>query len=726
MAIPESHMRHHLPVTHLPISAVRLIITLLFITAPRLSAQITWTRTGSPNASTISSLGYDAEGNAYLGTYPIAFFRLDRGGSRWTRLPDVAPIYGHVTMIYGSRGGGLFTACLDGPLNRSFDGGVSWTTTQRYIQQIKGMADDSAGGLLMGSFGGLLRSTDQGMTWTVIDTTHPNGPSSIAVARGVIYALSLGDNPSDRSRLKLSTDDGNRWREATDSLVGAFGEIVTLPDGAVLATSSGKGVYRSTDSARSWTRVLALEGVPISDIAARGNVVLLATEAGARLSTDGGATWRAAGLDVDHPRFAAISQKGELMIGAAPLGTFRAPGPDGPWTLVNEGAGTLGFDRLVAPSNGTLIGLLAGEMLRSTSRGASWDRIRVAGWSPRDLIATGKDGSIYVDARRSGESSGDGARSAGLLRSTDGGASWEGVPHAMAFVSAMQVDANGDLYVGWRDTTSRPRLSRSTDRGATWSSIELDPRLWDITAISLLDPDVVMVAGSAGLLLGYPKSDGGTTPIRESSVSGGIIDIVRTGTGNLMALTATAVLKSTDGGRTWKVPARLPAGFVKVLRAAPDGSLLVAGPIGVYRSVDDGFSWPPANDGLADTSVSDLAIAPDGTLYAALDTGDVFTAAIPSSAPPAMAMPDGASGAEIAPNPATGVVTLSYRAEGSGGATITITDPLGREVMRLTDAGAADGARSVPLDVSALPDGIYFCRIDRKGGSMMMRIAVRR
>ncbi|MBL0177065.1 MAG: VWA domain-containing protein [Ignavibacteria bacterium] len=78
------------------------------------------------------------------------------------------------------------------------------------------------------------------------------------------------------------------------------------------------------------------------------------------------------------------------------------------------------------------------------------------------------------------------------------------------------------------------------------------------------------------------------------------------------------------------------------------------------------------------------------------------------------------------PQPATGRAELSVRIDGApGGAArptrLALCDAFGRELLTIFDGPCAPGAHVFPIDVSALPSGVYLCTL-RVNGALATRI----
>jgi len=180
-----------------------------------------------------------------------------------------------------------------------------------------------------------------------------------------------------------------------------------------------------------------------------------------------------------------------------------------------------------------------------------------------------------------------------VLKSTDGGQSWEEVLGRTAQLLAISPDYTHDHTV--YAVLSGAGLMRSTDGGETWQ------------------------AANSGLLYkGMALTDLALSP-----------DFAEDKT--LYALFSgqgmPSLYRSTDGGDNWKVLREaIP---VSAFALAPDGDLLLVTTDGHVRSLRaDGLVWEDLTVGLDALDISDLVISPgyaqDQTIYASTSTAGVF------------------------------------------------------------------------------------------------------
>jgi hypothetical protein len=78
----------------------------------------------------------------------------------------------------------------------------------------------------------------------------------------------------------------------------------------------------------------------------------------------------------------------------------------------------------------------------------------------------------------------------------------------------------------------------------------------------------------------------------------------------------------------------------------------------------------------------------------------------------------------IAPNPAAGSTTITYRLGAPGLTTIAIHDPAGALVAKLADGPLPAGDGRIEWDATGLPAGVYYCRITSGGWSAARPLVV--
>ena len=175
----------------------------------------------------------------------------------------------------------------------------------------------------------------------------------------------------------------------------------------------------------------------------------------------------------------------------------------------------------------------------------------------------------------------------GISQSLDGGRTWTALPVRQDAMS-MTPATNGSIVIAGHDV-----FSGSSDGGATWAPIAADLPDLDIHGFTRdpADPARMWAYLATGGL--WESADGGRhwEQVRKDNVVYPLAVSDGSAT-TLLAIDATGLVASTDGGRTFTTRGQPPAYPVTSLAATPDGRTIYAGaPDGLFRSDDRGQTW---------------------------------------------------------------------------------------------------------------------------------------
>ena len=392
-----------------------------------------------------------------------------------------------------------------------------------------------------------------------------------------------------------STDGGETWRAVNRGLelregnwVSALSIDPTNP--RVVFAGASTGVYKSTDGGETWGRISTRRANALSIDPANPQVIVAAVSDGVIRSADGGETWRSAdGLP-------AKPAKDVSSLLRAPTGVMYVSY----WEDCSH-------------------------LYRSTDGGATWNRVdiieillaspldRCSGGAGRTLLLLAVDptapATLYASLSLSG-----------LLRSSDGGVSWQpaGLPRSVLSLALTP----SSLYAG----TSRGGVYRSDDRGLTWRAASDGLTSFDVfeLAVDPTTPTTLYAATDNGV---HKSDDSGLTwravglPGQSVWALAAIPTMPTTLYAGVGYGDEPGVYKSTDGGETWRAIG-LPGQRILTLAVDPTTpTTLYAGVRegGVQRSDDGGETWRAV--GLPGRSVRALAIHPvePAILYAGTD-----------------------------------------------------------------------------------------------------------
>ncbi len=178
-------------------------------------------------------------------------------------------------------------------LRDTADHGMGWVQTSLSGSRVQALADRDSTLFVGTNSGGVLRSTDNGQTWSLVDSGLTcRNVSSLAVDGPYIYAGTY----SDSGGVYHSANNGNSW-----SLTALNGrQIYTLTTDGTYLLAGGPaganytgGLFISTNSGASWTQSINRGSLGINSVAAGGNNFFATDldDQGIFVSTDHGKSW---------------------------------------------------------------------------------------------------------------------------------------------------------------------------------------------------------------------------------------------------------------------------------------------------------------------------------------------------------------------------------------------------------------------------------------------------
>jgi len=214
-----------------------------------------WLMTAPPGVR-FFSLAIDGRDQIWVSADSGQVFFTEDNGSHWQRR-EVSSASRPVTHI-AFRGEGLAVAAADN-IWISTDGGLTWRDSG-FSPNAQALAFSRRGDILVGTYNGIQKSSDQGQTWTLVQggLDFP-GPSSdlpkitslVCLPGGELIAAAEkegGENPRVEGRLFRSTDDGDSWTEVL-KVIG--GDLAANDRGQVYCS----GGWYSFDNGVAWTEI---------------------------------------------------------------------------------------------------------------------------------------------------------------------------------------------------------------------------------------------------------------------------------------------------------------------------------------------------------------------------------------------------------------------------------------------------------------------------------------
>lgn len=618
------------------------------------------------------------------------------------------------TIILTTRAGGIA---------RSTDEGVSWSLSN------SGLPKDTVVSAAIHPHSryiyctlqksGIYSSNDNATTWLYYASAPIQNAQLFFDSSGVFYVW------SDEEGIYRSTDEGATWNRIYHSVTSARQTAIGVVGNTLLIGTESDGVFRSSDSGVSWSNVWQ-GGVRALDFhTTKDGLVYMSSEIGLQYSSDSGMTWQRR----NPPR----------------------PLPDVVSKIISDGKGTL-----YALSNGVYVSY-------DSAQGWTW-----SGSPYMDIIAVNED-NILVGAQRN----------TGVFRSPDSARTWsirsksvrnhsvfrvcmtEGGMFALATSNGfyrsydgmmwesgstildIDIDATGNLHA------VRAHLRgaiRSTDNGSTWhvtfvdSNEFIDPKL-----SRSVHGDIYLMYDSGNI---HKTSDYGETWMKIAKMDSinKLQSFAVINDSNILAYHfSSPVLRTTDLGKTWVRPQNMDALFSNNtilyrnereviiawndgLRISEDsgaswvrkrifpfmngGSKAIAmdstgtiyfGASHIYRTSDKGQTFERADDGfrdlIANADLLALYTAPDSTIYAGRENNGLWRARVVTQT--SVENPPVPSSAALLvgyPNPFTGSTTLEFTLPQHQHVRLTIYNSIGERVNDVLDGEYPAGTSSVSWD----------------------------
>jgi len=502
-----------------------------------------------------------------------------------------------------------------GTLLRSDDGGSSWQAAagipRTDLLAVAAPTRDVA--WVVGDHGLVLRTLDKGASWRSFsagdDVVRPVTLQALDASTAWITA---GDGVA-----RLTTDGGQTWTRLAPPGAELGFSSVTLRDAqdawALLRTGpQGPRLWRRVLPGGDWTelplpRLAAGSGLQLAELQfdARGRALLVGDEL--RLDFSAPAARRAWWRDFAAGRWVPLALPAAVQSG--PFTSLRLQ-RDGSLYAVQTGAGSralrttddgVQWSEVAGPAvaDAPLLELrpFGAERLSATDGRARLYASADGGASWRPLGASrafgARLGSVWAFDRRHVLAAGD----QGLLRTLDGGRSWQREPGGDG-LGIVRLHFAADGRSGWAIVDGN-RVVRSLDQGHSWSpSGSFDggtpPALADLQFIDAQRGWALSFLGTAAGSLFY-TTDGGQRWQAASGAAGveglAALRFGDADRGVAVGPAGTAFV-SGDGGRSWT---RRPTGIALPLNAlafSGERTVLAVGEAGVIvRSTDAGQNW---------------------------------------------------------------------------------------------------------------------------------------
>ena len=387
---------------------------------------------------------------------------------------------------------------------------------------------------------------------------------------------------------------------------------------------------------------------------------------------------------------------------------------------------------LVVSGTNLFAGSRGGGVFLTTDDGTIWQPM-INGLGDRSVISLAICGSNLFAGTIGIPGSWWDTPAGAILISSNEGATWQTVDSSMEGWVSCFTGSDSNVFAGTLAPVEGAVARILTSKNGTiWNPIPAFGPLKNSRVSSLATSGANLFAGTSGMNPGlYRSTDNGTSwQMPDSGFNGGgIFALVpspnRAGGTDLFAGTGIGVYLSTDEGLSWtSVSTGLPDyvniyGWISALAVSPNGTggiNLFAGTAfdGVFVTTNNGASWSAVNTGLADSSVSSLAVS--GTyLFAGTGSG-AWRRPLSEMVTTAVIEVGGEIAKEFSlrqnyPNPFNPSTTISYGLPRQSHVLLTVYSTLGQKVAEIVNGEMEAGNHEVTFDASHLASGAYLYRL---------------
>ncbi len=688
--------------------------------AKTIDGGLTWTKFEDipSNSSSFYCVQFLTKTMGFVGVSNNELIKTTDDGVTWTSIDVGGPDGGAVRSVYfvdENTGWVLVSKSSEAQIRYTSDGGTTWTTQMtNSTGDIEAMAFRSAtSGVCVGGGSGRMDIyyTHDGQNWARANIQGVPSVYTRLDLRAVVmnenneaFAVGWGSQAAglQPSLILKSSNGGEDWQymeQAVEDRQYVNLNAVNVIDDTTLIAGGGAAyegtvMLKSTDDGITWHRLEAKYGIQIKTISVKGSKLLASGSGGGIIySDDGGATWTMPDGIIPTTSLYAIFKTGDTIFAG-------------------------GYD---------------GLLVKSTDNGLTWKAV---------FASDGMHCPTIKDISFVNENVGYVARYNRMVSKTvDGGETWTTVMQdtnvtAHTLYGVQFLDENTGFVVG-KSGTGVSAFYKTTDGGNSWSK-QIGVFSDHLLGVHFTDAQHGVVCGRDLTL--YYTTDGGASwtagTINGSPDPSADLDkVVFYDSQNGIAF-GDVILKTSDGGVTWDYIAPPSNSEMKSgVMLSPEHWILTGGSE-INETTDGGISW--AN--IIDWNVFDnlqlygIATDSDNYLWVSSSSSEVYTTSpLVSVSDETIETPNRFVLNQNYPNPVvkgageSGATNISFKipSELSGRRfELSVYNVLGQKIKTLFNQVKTQGSYNFKFNISDLPAGLYFYRLNSGGFSVVKKMVI--
>lgn len=418
----------------------------------------------------------------FAGTSSGGAYRSTNNGDSWIQTNSglTSPFVNTLAVVNGV----LLAGTQNAGVFRSTDNGNNWGGGQFDIVLALAVIGNDA---FEATLGGVMRSTDAGLTWNPANTGIPptNNTRSLGVL-GTTLFVGMGNN-GDKGGVYRSTDLGGTWVEKNTGYINTQVLKFLKPDAnTIFAGNADGGLFKTTNNGATWTFIKNF-GTGVTSIYSGPSFMFLgigSSTGSVHRSSDNGSTWAfsGTGLPTSGSITGIVEIGGFAVVSSSSGGIYRSTNSGTNWSVSNTGLTSTSVNALITFGAFTYAGTNGGFFI-SSNNGQNW-AISNSGLTSTSIqcIASPATSVIYV-----------GTSNGGVFVSTNNGANWSPSNAGLTSLAVRALVAQGNfVFAG-----TSGGVFVSTNSGANWAVANTGLNNTSIQSLNL-DTRDYLIAGTLG------------------------------------------------------------------------------------------------------------------------------------------------------------------------------------------------------------------------------------
>jgi len=594
-----------------------------------------------------------------------------------------------------------------------------------------------------GSYDGVYRSTDNGQSWTAINSGLPtSGLYNINCLEFYDNNVFVGTN----NGLYILYSDSLSWHQLGTNLTNKIVTSIKFVGQNIIVSTLYNGIFISTDGGINWIESNSgLSSLVVYELVNDNSNLFIRMDGKIFCSTDTAKTWILIDShSIANGFFSAIAvQDSNIYIGTSWGYLFRTTNKGENWDLLTSVySGDL--IQSITTNGSTVFFNTYDEIYRSTNNGTSW-AITVFGLPNKQIYSSIKvqGTNLYV-----------GIFDDGIYTSSNNGTNWSLFGKVLTYDNLLSLTvSDSNIFVGTYNG-----IFHSSDDGNNWISSNSGLPQFNFTYALANNGSNIYAGNDYGVYLSTNNGNSWNA-INQGLPSNIVCYSIAILDSNIFAGTDNGIYRSINNGNSWSPSSQgLPANSI-IKSLGVDGSNIYAGLVGsVYLSSDNGSSWGQTDLGTSDWTInailfqnSNLFIISNGTIYFSRDYGSnwrIVDDGLPNQNLKSIYYDNSflyvatdqagiwkisiddnildvkdkqkflISNFELSqnyPNPFNPSTKINYQLPAAGNVTLKVYDVLGNEVATLIDANKSAGSYEVEFKSTVgsrqLANGVYFYQL---------------